>query len=169
MVKIDYIVGDSIAAGINNAMIPQGFKARSGKNAVPPSKDDKGISQVGAPAKKVFEFLVEIGKEKFNNKYVILSTGLSNSQSDYDTIKAQLKFLLDANVAKVFVVGVSNKPGEKFPKLEGANKKILEILKIINNASGKVPPSLWFLGEFVPSADSIHLILIIINTILNHI
>ena len=46
MINIDYIIGDSIAAG--TAIYGFGLKNRSGNFGVK-SKDDKGISKVGAP------------------------------------------------------------------------------------------------------------------------
>ena len=67
MTQIDYIIGDSIAAGVAITA----FKLnRSGAYGVK-SIDDKGISKVGASPAEVLGFLNEIGKEKLKSKNII--------------------------------------------------------------------------------------------------
>lgn len=153
MITIDYIVGDSIAAG--TAINGFGLKTRSGKFAVK-SVDDKGISEVGASPTKILGFLNEIGAAKFKGKNVIISTGLSNGPNDLKSepndksksvIRKELQFLKDAGAAKVFMIGVSNEPPEKFPGLKTGNAD----LKLLADEFGYT-----FFGGFKPSADGIH-------------
>ena len=61
MINIDYIVGDSIAAGI--AIGPFKLSTRSGSVGIK-STDAKGISKVGARPIEILGYLNEIGKEK---------------------------------------------------------------------------------------------------------
>lgn len=104
--KWDLIFGDSIAAGVAYSAL--GLKTRdvSGKSKNP-SKDDKGVSKVGANPDMILTYLKEFGEKNFDGKIVILSTGYSNGAQMTDTIKAQIKFLKDANAA-VEIIGVSN-------------------------------------------------------------
>lgn len=143
MITIDYIMGDSIAAGI--AINGFGLKNRSGAYAVK-SKDAKGISEVGASPKKILGFLEEIGKQNFTNKNVILSTGLSNGPTDLDNIRKELQLLKDVN-AKVYMIGVSNKPPSNLPDLKGGNDK----LKTLASEFG-----FTFFGGFDPISDGVH-------------
>ena len=143
MVNIDYIVGDSIAAGI--AINGFSLKNRSGSYGIK-STDSKGISEVGATPKKILGFLEEIGKQKFTDKNVIISTGLSNDAKDLTTIKKQLQLLKDVN-AKVYMIGVSNDPPSNIPDLKGGNDK----LKNLASEFG-----FTFFGGFKPSSDKVH-------------
>ncbi len=143
MVTIDYIVGDSIAAGI--AINGFGLKNRSGAYGIK-STDSKGISEVGASPKKILGFLNEIGKQKFTNKNVIISVGLSNGPKDLTNIKSQLQLLKDVN-AKVYMIGVSNDPPANLSDLKGGNDK----LKNLASEFG-----FTFFGGFTPSSDKIH-------------
>ena len=142
MTQIDYIIGDSIAAGVAiNA-----FKLkRSGKYGEK-SIDDKGISKVGASPAEVLGYLNEIGKEKLKSKNIILSGGISNNTAALDKVKEQLKFLKDLE-AKVFLIGVSDTPPAKIAGLVGMNPKLEALAKEFG---------FKFLGGFKPSTDGIH-------------
>lgn len=142
MITIDYIVGDSIAAGI----AINGFSLkRSGSYAIK-STDDKGISEVGATPKKILGFLNEIGKQKFTSKNVILSTGFSNNASDITNIRNQLQLLKDVS-AKVYMIGISNDPPSNLSSLKGGN----DTLKKLADEFG-----FTYFGGFKPSSDGIH-------------
>ena len=142
MIKIDYIIGDSIAAGI----AINGFKLkRSGAYGVK-SSDDKGISKVGAPPSEVLGFLNEVGKDKLKDKNVILSSGISNGPSKIDKVEEELKLLKDIN-ATVFIIGVSNNPPTNLSGLVGMNAK----LEVLAKKFG-----FTFLGGFEPTSDKVH-------------
>jgi len=142
MVKIDYIIGDSIAAGI----AINGFKLkRSGAYGIK-SSDDKGISKVGAPPSEVLGFLNEVGKDKLKSKNVILSSGISNGPSKISVVEQELQLLKDIN-AQVFVIGVSNNPPSNLSGLVGMNAKLEALVKKFG---------FTFLGGFEPSSDKVH-------------
>lgn len=142
MVKIDYIIGDSIAAGI----AINGFKLkRSGAYGIK-SSDDKGISKVGAPPSEVLGFLNEVGKDKLKSKNVILSSGISNGPSKISVVEQELQLLKDIN-AQVFVIGVSNNPPSNLSGLVGMNAKLENLVKKFG---------FTFLGGFEPSSDKVH-------------
>lgn len=136
--KWDLIFGDSIAAGIANSAL--GLKNRkAGGSGDPVSKDDKGASKVGANPNMILTYLKEFGEKNFDGKIVILSTGYSNGQTMKDIMKAQIKFLKDANAA-VEIVGVSN-------TISGGN----DFLSKLASENG-----FKFSGGFEPSSDGIH-------------
>ena len=142
MINIDYIVGDSIAAGI--AIGPFKLTTRSGHIGVK-STDAKGISKVGARPIEILGYLNEIGKEKFRGKNVIISTGLSNGSKDVANIEKQLQLLKDVD-AKVYMIGVSNSPPDSL-KVELVNSK----LETLATKFG-----FTFFGGFAPSTDKVH-------------
>lgn len=123
--------GDSIA---------DGYK----KNA-----NGQGVTNVGDSPKAVYEKLkayVESNPDALKGKTVVLSTGLSNDTSDYDSIKKQLKLLKEQG-ANVYVLGVSNNyKGEEKLGLE-MNQK----LQSMSSAHG-----FKFKGGFTPSSDNVH-------------
>lgn len=142
MVKIDYIIGDSIAAGI----AINGFKLkRSGAYGIK-SSDDKGISKVGAPPSEVLGFLNEVGKDKLKSKNVILSSGISNGPSKISVVEQEFQLLKDIN-ARVFVIGVSNNPPSNLSGLVGMNDKLEALSKQFG---------FTFLGGFEPTSDKVH-------------
>ena len=152
MVKIDYIVGDSIATGIANAAFG---KKRSGgygtvQDPIPPSTDDMGISKVGAPPSQVLEFLKTITKPALSNKNIILSTGLSNSAGSISAglkiIEQQLNFLKGIG-SRVYIVGITNNPppNGNLPKLKDQGRQ----LDALANKFG-----FTYLGDFTPSGGS---------------
>jgi hypothetical protein len=142
MVKIDYIIGDSIATGI----AINGFKLKRSNAYGIKSTDDKGISKVGSPPSEVLGFLNEVGKDNLKDKNVILSSGISNDPSKIDVVKQELQFLKDAN-AQVFIIGVSNNPPSNLSGLVGMNAKLEVLIKELG---------FIFLGEFEPSSDKLH-------------
>jgi hypothetical protein len=148
MVKIDYIVGDSIATGIANAAYG---KKRDGGYVPNESSDDMGISRVGAPPSQVLEFLTTI-KEKLSNKNIILSTGLSNSAGDISgglkIIEEQLKLLKDTG-SRVYIAGITNNPPStgNLPKLKDQGRQ----LDALANKFG-----FTYLEDFTPNTDLIH-------------
>ena len=141
MIDIDYIVGDSIAAGI--AISSFKCSTRSGSYGIK-STDAKGISKVGAKPSEVLGYLNEIGKEKFRGKNVIISTGLSNNPSDLTNIEKQLQLLKDVD-AKVYMIGVSNNPPDNLKAI--VNSK----LETLATKFG-----FTYFGGFAPSSDKIH-------------
>lgn len=143
MISIDFIVGDSIAAG--TAIFGFSLKNRSGEYGVK-SSDTKGISQVGASPKTVLGFLNEIGREKLRGKNVILSSGISNGPGDLATVKTELIFLKELN-ARVFIIGVSNNPPANLQGLVGMNEKLQNLATQFG---------FTFFGGFEPSSDLIH-------------
>jgi hypothetical protein len=142
MINIDYIVGDSIAAGI--AIGPFKLSTRSGSVGIK-STDSKGISKVGARPIEILGYLNEIGKEKFRGKNVIISTGLSNGSKDVANIEKQLQLLKDVD-AKVYMIGVSNSPPDSL-KVELVNSKL-------ENLATKF--GFTFFGGFSPANDKVH-------------
>jgi len=142
MINIDYIVGDSIAAGI--AIGPFKLTTRSGMPGIK-STDAKGISKVGAKPIEILGYLNEIGKEKFRGKNVIISTGLSNGSKDVDNIEKQLQLLKDVD-AKVYMIGVSNSPPDSL-KVDLVNSK----LETLATKFG-----FTFFGGFGPANDKVH-------------
>ena len=143
MINIDYIIGDSIAAG--TAIYGFGLKSRSGSYGVK-SKDDKGISKVGAPPNEILGFLNEIGKDKLNGKNIILSCGISNGPTKIEVVKQQLNLLKEVN-ATVFIIGVSNNPPANLSGLKGMNDTLEKLSKDYGYT---------FFGGFTPSSDKIH-------------
>lgn len=141
MIEIDYIVGDSIAAGI--AISSFKCSTRSGANGVK-STDAKGISKVGARPSEILGYLNEIGKEKFRGKNVIISTGLSNGPTDLTNIEKQLQLLKDVE-AKVYMIGVSNNPPDNLKAI--VNSKLETLATKF---------SFTFFGGFTPANDKIH-------------
>lgn len=135
--KWDLIFGDSIAAGIAKSAL--GLNRKAGGSGDPVSKDDKGASKVGANPDMILTYLKEFGEKNFDGKIVILSTGYSNGAHMKDTIKAQIKFLKDANAA-VEIVGVSN------TKTEGN-----DFLSQLASDNG-----FKFSGGFEPAEDGTH-------------
>ena len=135
--KWDLIFGDSIAAGIAKSAL--GLNRKAGGSGDPVSKDDKGASKVGANPDMILTYLKEFGEKNFDGKIVILSTGYSNGVNMKDTIKAQIKFLKDANAA-VEIVGVSN------TKTEGN-----DFLSQLASDNG-----FKFSGGFEPAEDGTH-------------
>ena len=135
--KWDLIFGDSIAAGIAKSAL--GLNRKAGGSKDPVSKDDKGASKVGANPDMILKYLKEFGEKNFDGKIVILSTGYSNGAHMKDIMKAQIKFLKDAN-ASVEIIGVSN-------TMKGGNDFLS------NLASGN---GFKFSGGFEPSEDGIH-------------
>ena len=141
MIEIDYIVGDSIAAGI--AISSFKCSTRSGSYGVK-STDAKGISKVGARPSEILGYLNEIGKEKFRGKNVIISTGLSNGPTDLTNIEKQLQLLKDVE-AKVYMIGVSNNPPDNLKAI--VNSKLETLATKF---------SFTFFGGFTPANDKIH-------------
>ena len=152
MVEADFIIGDSIAAGIGAFGL--GLKRDMGFYPEPDkgkSKDSKGISKVGASPQAILGYLKEIGEGSLKSKNVILSCGISNGPNDLDTwIKKEFDFLKNLN-CNVFVVGCTNKPPEKFTKsplnLVGMNDKVKKFAESYG---------FKFCGGFTPQADGIH-------------
>jgi hypothetical protein len=141
MIERDYIVGDSIAAGI--AISSFKCSTRSGAYGVK-STDAKGISKVGARPSEILGYLNEIGKEKFRGKNVIISTGLSNGPTDLTNIEKQLQLLKDVE-AKVYMIGVSNNPPDNLKAI--VNSKLETLATKF---------SFTFFGGFTPANDKIH-------------
>jgi len=135
--KWDLIFGDSIAAGIAKSAL--GLNRKAGGSKDPVSKDDKGASKVGANPDMILKYLKEFGEKNFDGKIVILSTGYSNGAHMKDIMKAQIKFLKDAN-ASVEIIGVSNTK-------EGGN----DFLSNLASENG-----FKFSGGFEPSEDGTH-------------
>ena len=135
--KWDLIFGDSIAAGIAKSAL--GLNRKAGGSEDPVSKDDKGASKVGANPDMILKYLKEFGEKNFDGKIVILSTGYSNGAHMKDIMKAQIKFLKDANAA-VEIVGVSNTK-------EGGN----DFLSNLASENG-----FKFSGGFEPAKDGTH-------------
>jgi hypothetical protein len=152
MVEADFIIGDSIAAGIGSFGL--GLKRDMGFYPEPDkgkSKDSKGISKVGASPQTILGYLKEIGEGSLKSKNVILSCGISNGPNDLDTwVKKEFDFLKNLN-CNVFVVGCTNKPPEKFTKsplnLVGMNDKVKKFAESYG---------FKFCGGFTPQADGIH-------------
>lgn len=143
MTNIDFIIGDSIAAG--TAINGFGLKNRSGAYGIK-SKDDKGISKVGAPPNEILGFLNEIGKAQLTGKNIILSCGISNGPGKIEIVKQQLNLLKEVR-ATVFIIGVSNNPPDNLPGLKGMNATLEKIASDYGYT---------FFGGFEPSADRIH-------------
>jgi len=140
----NYIFGDSIAAGIaKNAL---GLNRKAGGNG-DYTKDDKGISKVGANPKEILEYLKD-SSFSLNNKIVILSSGYSNgggTDSSKNYIKQQFE-ILKSNSCKVYVIGITNNP-QKNPNLSGGNDWLEKTSKDYG---------FKFLGGFEPSSDYLH-------------
>ena len=140
--KWNYIIGDSIAAGV---AISQQL-SRSGEMGKL-SSDQYGKSKVGAPPSEILDYIKDPAW-KLEGSVVVLSTGYSNgggSDTSKNWIKQQLQYLKDKG-SKVYVLGISNNP-KKNPKLEGGNTWLEKTSKDYG---------FTFCGGFEPSTDYIH-------------
>jgi hypothetical protein len=153
--KFNFVIGDSIAAGLASLTISKtkrsgAYSDSSGKR-IAPSKDEWGTSQVGANPEAILGFINEIGSAKLSGKKVLLSSGYTNGPAQKQKVKDQLA-LLKGWGCKVYLVGATNKPPQNlsgaYPGgLSDANTQ----LKSIADEYG-----FTFLGEFTPSNDGIH-------------
>jgi predicted chitinase len=153
---INFVIGDSIAAGLAKLAISStnrsgAYNDRNGKR-VPPSKDEWGISQVGANPGAILGFINEIGSSKLSGKKVLLSSGYTNGPAQKQKVKDQLALLKEWG-CKVLLVGATNNPPQNLSGsapngLSDANTQ----LKALAEQYG-----FTFLGEFTPnSSDHIH-------------
>ena len=153
--KFNFVIGDSIAAGLASLTISKtkrsgAYSDSSGKR-IAPSKDEWGTSQVGANPEAILGFINEIGSAKLSGKKVLLSSGYTNGPAQKQKVKDQLA-LLKGWGCKVYLVGATNKPPQNLSSahptgLSDANTQ----LKSIADEYG-----FTFLGEFTPSNDGIH-------------
>ncbi len=134
------IFGDSIASGL---------AGRQGANQVL-SKDNRGMSMVGASPSQVLNQLQSYGKEKFKGKDVHLSSGITNDNSDLANVASQLKFLTESG-AKIKLLGVTNNPPKDRPDLVQGLNNMNSKLKSLADKHGAS-----FSGGFTPSSDGIH-------------
>jgi hypothetical protein len=143
MIELDFVIGDSIAAGM---ALELGLK-RSAANGVE-SRDENGISKVGARPSEILNYLKSFN---LNGKKILLSTGYSNNPNELEKtenkIKEQLQHIKD-NSGSAYVAGVSNNP----PKRNDLEKLNNTKLKTLVESFGFV-----FLGGFEPAdAAQIH-------------
>jgi len=140
---IDFVIGDSIAAGLASYVIPGVVRNLSYGIK---STDARGISKVGATPKEILGFLTEIDSNKLLNKRILLSSGYSNGPTQKLKIKDQLIYLKGLG-CNILLVGATTDPPQNLMVLSDANEQ----LNLIATEYGVI-----FLGGFTPSKDRIH-------------
>lgn len=128
------ITGDSLAVGVYGDDI----YSRLG------SDYDDADRQSGRSAADQLEYMQSKGASYYEGAEVVLSTGLLNSQGDFESVRAQFEFLINAGAKYIDVIGIPDTTPQY--KVWG-----YELWKLTQEY-----PEVTYMGSFTAGSDGVH-------------
>ena len=128
------ITGDSLSVGVNGDDI---------YTKLGPEYDNVD-RQSGRSAAYQLAYMESKGSEYYRDKGVVISTGLLNSEGDFDSVRKQFDFLVDSGVKFVDVIGIP----ESTPKYKVWSHELWKLTEKFEGVN--------YMGSFVPGSDGVH-------------